>query len=468
MVMVAAIVIVPGIALAAQPLTFSLLGVQNITASEALVSVAFDSNGSVYAWQNEPHIEVVYTNQATGTVVTTLPIGEAMGSRTSLFLLRNLTPNTMYTYKAVMHYDGVISETLPLSFTTASSNSSSFTSVPITPAIPTGYPTFSLLGAEEITSSEALVSVAYDSRDGQYTWSTQPKISISYTNLSNGTAGTTISVGEAVGSRTTLFRLRTLDPNTRYAYRAIMHYAGQQYASAEKTFVTKAPGQTWFTGSSTVTMATSTAINASGSSWFPSFTFLTKTVDTKISTGNLENIIKTGGSSTKNGVSLAITDSHARVVNGDTFDYTISYHNANNKSLRTARIVVQLPDQYIFDKGDGNTVYSNNENMVTIYLGTIAANESGTASFKARAVGGDDTSVETKAVLVYTGGSVSAIDRDTYAGGNPGVLGATIFGSGFFPQTFLGWLLIIVVLIIIMIVARRYMGPAVKKEEEKK
>jgi hypothetical protein len=455
------VLMVPLFANAAGQPTFSILGVQDIKSNKAIVSVAYDSNNASYQWETQPKISVVYTNQSTGQAITSATIGQATGSRTSLFVLRNLAPDTSYTYRAVMNYNGM----------TLSTGTSNFRTIPKTTTVildggsstPVGSPSFALAGIQDVQQNEALISVAFDSRNAQYNWNAQPRISVTYTNVSNGNTLTSGTVGQSIGSRTTTIRLRDLEPNTRYSYKAVMYYAGQRYETNEQLFTTKKTTTTIFTATSS--SATSTAVI----NIFPDTAVVAKTVGVSKVASNLESIVKTGGYGTKNGVSLAITDSHARVVSGDTFDYTIQYHNANNKALRTARIVVQLPDQYTFDAGDGNTVYSNSDNVVTIYLGSIAANESGSVTFKARALGGENTGVETKAMLVYTGGSVSATDRDTYVGGSQGVLGATVFGSGFFPQTFFGWLIIIIILIIIMIVARRYMTPVpAKKEEEKK
>ena len=201
---------------------------------------------------------------------------------------------------------------------------------------------------------------------------------------------------------------------------------------------------------------------------FPSVASISAAVGVSKAVSNVDSIVKTGGYGVSNGVSLSITDSHARVVNGDSFDYTIQYNNAKSSSLRSARIVVQLPDQYAYDQGDANTVYTNSSNVVTVYLGSVDPNQSGSVTFKAKAVGKDNTGVVTKAMLVYTGGSVSAVDSDTYVGGSQSVLGATVFGAGFFPQTFFGWLVVIVILMVLMVVARRYMTPAPKKLDEKK
>lgn len=457
----------PVVLLAATVPSFSVLGVQSVKTNEATVSVSFDSAGATYQWETQPKISISYINQTTGQMATSISIGQAMGSRTSLFVLKNLSPNTNYIYRAVMSYGGTTYSTNTYNFRTEA------------PAViqnpgsqgPTGTPGFSLVGIQSLSHNEASIQIAFDSRNAQYEWSTQPKVSITYTDLSTGTTYTSLAVGQSVGSRTTTIAIRDLKPNTKYSYKAVMSYAGSRQETPEKTFTTKPYTTIGIFGTSTSTPSTSNDIVIGlGGGSSNNGSSITKATGADKLTSNLESIIKTGGYGTKNGVSLAITDTHARVIDGDTFDYTIQYHNANNKTLRTARIVVQLPDQYSFADGDGNTVYTADDNIVTIYLGSIQPYESGVVTFKAKAIGGESQGVETKAMLVYTGGSVSAVDRDTFVGGSQGVLGATVFGSGFFPQTFFGWLVIIIILLIIMIVARRYMTPAPlpKIEEDKK
>lgn len=436
--------------------SFSVLGVQSVKTNEASISISYDSAGATYQWENQPKITVSYINQTTGQMSTSISIGQAMGSRTSLFVLRNLSSNTNYTYRAVMAYGGTTYTTNAYSFRTEAAAQPHIN----TNQGPTGNPEFSVVGIQSLSHNEASIQVAFDSRNAQYEWSTQPKVSIAYTDLSTGTTYTSLAVGESAGSRTTTITIQDLKPNTKYTYKAVMSYAGSRKETPERTFTTKQYTTIGIFGSSTSTPQTSNdiVIGLGGGSSKNEST-IAKSIGVDKVTSNLESIIKTGGYGTKKGVSLAITDTHARVVDGDTFEYTIQYHNANNKTLRTARIVVQLPDQYSFVSGNGNTVYTADNNIVTLYLGSIQPYESGVATFKAKAIGGESGGVETKAMLVYTGGSVSAVDRDTFVSGSQGVLGATVFGSGFFPQTFFGWLIIIVILIIIMIVARRYMTP---------
>lgn len=336
----------------------------------------------------------------------------------------------------------------------------------------TGTPTFSLLGVKDIQATSAIVSVSFSPGDALYYYGEEPTVVISYTNVASGLNLVTNPISEQRTNQVTDFLLENLSLQTTYSYKAIMTYNGRTFETAARTFVT-APktGTISGTSSSTSTSTSTTTTNSSstnsgtvknsststGTSSGFSFANIFKSSGASKNSAMLQSIVKTGGYGFQNGVGLSITNSHARVVSGDTFDYVLQYSNGNSRTLRAARIMIQLPDQYTFASAtDGTTVYTEGDNIVTVYIGSIGANESGTVTFTARAIGPTNEAVKTRANLVYTGGSVSAVDTDTYVGGSQSVLGASVFGAGFFPQTFFGWLLVIIILILLVIAARRY------------
>lgn len=335
----------------------------------------------------------------------------------------------------------------------------------------TGTPTFSLLGAKDIQANAAIVSVSFSPGDALYYYGEEPVTVISYTNTASGISLVTAPVSEQRNNHITDFFLENLTLNTNYSYKAIMTYNGRTFETAARTFVTAPKTGTTSGVSSSVSTSTSTTTTSSstnsgtvkntssstGATSGLSFANIFKSSGTSKNSAMLQSIVKTGGYGFQNGVGLSITNSHARVVSGDTFDYVLQYSNGNSRTLRAARIMIQLPDQYTFASAtDGSTVYTEGDNIVTVYIGSIGGNESGTVTFTARAIGPNNQAVKTRANLVYTGGSVSAIDTDTYVGGSQSVLGASVFGAGFFPQTFFGWLLVILILILLVIAARRY------------
>lgn len=430
---------------------FSLLGTAQATATDAAVEVSYDSQNASYDWTTEPKISISYTNTSDGSSYTTGAVGESVGSRTTTFDLNGLVSGTRYEYKAVMYYAGRRYESPVGYLTTTSSLTSSSSQV----SNPTGVPSASVLGIVDLSTTEADISVGFNSQNASYEWESEPKVSVSYADLTDGTSYTSGSEGEAEGSRTTVIPLRNLNPGTKYSYSVVLSYAGNLWQTPPQTFTTKSSvSYAADTSTSDPTIGTAT----STSSLFPSLSSLAATVGVTKVTSNAASILKTGGYGISNGVSLSVTDTHARVVKGDDIQYTIMYNNASTHALRAARIVVQLPPEYLYDTGDGQTAYDNSSNVVTVYLGSVDAGESGTATFSAKAIGTDDTGVQTKAELLYTGGNVSAADTDTYVGGSQSVLGASVFGAGFFPQTFFGWLLIIIILIILVIIARRYLN----------
>lgn len=327
-------------------------------------------------------------------------------------------------------------------------------------AVSGGQPIMTVLGVKDIASTQATVAVSFDSGTAQYSglWEIKPIISVQYINASTGSQLVTSSYEQAEGSRTVPFVLKNLVPNTFYQYRAIMVYNGQTIQTPFQNFVTTKTDPLPATTPTTTTTETTTTSGSSSSIKTSAPATVAKTAGITKVANNLQNIVMTGGYGSKNGVAMSITNSHARVVGDDLLTYTIQYHNSNQRTLKTSRIVVDLPDQYAFDQGDANTVSDTGSNIVTIYLGTIEPNESGEVTFKARAIGPDNVAVTTKANLVYLGGSVSAADRDTYVGGSKSALGASVFGAGFFPQTFFGWILVILVLTIVVIAARRYIS----------
>lgn len=327
-----------------------------------------------------------------------------------------------------------------------------------------GQPSLALLGAKDLSPTQATVSVAFDSATAEYAglWESKPVVSVQYADANTGSQMVTPSYEQVYGSRTISFTLDNLVPGTTYQYRAIMLYNGQSTQTSLQRFTT--PKTSASSGSGSGSASTTSSGGSSGSAG-SSTLISTKTTSAAAKTAgvtkvadNLQSIVMTGGYGSKNGVAMSITDSHARVVGGDVLTYTIQYHNSNQRTLKTARIVVDLPDQYAFDQGDANTVSDTGSNIVTIYLGSIEPGESGQVTFTARAIGPDNLGVVTRANLVYLGGSVSAADRDTYVGGSKTVLGASVFGAGFFPQTFFGWVLVILIIVIIVIAARRYMS----------
>ncbi len=387
---------------------------------------------------------------------------------------------------------------------------------------PYGAPQVDPMGVQYVTDYKAAVSVMIDASHAVVDQS-GAFIYVRLVNLSNNQSVSSSVRNIAPGVTVQGFRFEPLKPNTRYAYTAVVRYNGTTYQSDYGYFTTTndSCGQSMVYGdspetqvnlpanshclagsnaagtnvsgnlpsdaigidgspvgavgtnttttttvsgnkksTSDLTTSTSPTIGSIIGSWFGgSKAVADSNIVTKTSS-SIRDAVLTGGYAEKNGVELSITNTQARVADGDTFTYQIRYLNGSNQTLKNAWIKVQLPDQYVFEKGADTIDYSEKDNIVTVYLGNLAPAKSGMVTFDARANGGASGTVDTQAVLGFTQGSLAATDHDNYTSGSQSVLGASVFGSGFFPQSFGGWLLVILLIGLVIIVARRYTAPA--------
>jgi hypothetical protein len=328
-------------------------------------------------------------------------------------------------------------------------------------ATPTGMPQFGIVNATNISGTMVRINASFNSADANFDISHRPTMTIHYTNTTTGVTSVSSYNMMSMGSDIIEFTIYNLDPGTTYTYRAMLMYNGLNYASQEASFTTK---------SRTVPSVDTNSDSGNSNdvvwekpkwlSWFSS------TPD-KV-TSAVKSKVVTGGATHKNRVALSITNEQAVVSRMDSFTYTISYDNTNGTSLKNAEINVQLPEDYEFVKSPDDADYDRNNNIVTFTVGRVIAGPVHSVSFTARAIGSGKGEVETLATLSYDGGSVSTSDRDSYDSGSKSVLGASVFGAGFFPQTLGGWMIIILIIFIVVIVARRYATKPAPKPEDKK
>lgn len=341
---------------------------------------------------------------------------------------------------------------------------------------PTGMPTFSATGVGSVTTFGARVYVIFDQNNASYDSNHRPLLGVSYTNTQTGETGVTDLNPQPMsgGVNQTKFDLYKLSPGTKYSYRVIMNYNGTTYSTSDQWFVTKSSYASSSTSSasssssvSTTTpsgggvVATSTTSSSSTTSSGGIINVLSSATGDSVAT-SVKNKVFTAGSVHKNGVALLITDEQARVNRLDTITYTIKYQNTRSTSLKDAEINIQLPKQYEFIKSSIDGDYDADHNIVTFSIGRIAPDTLKSFTMTARAIGEGNQEVETTATLTYEGGSLSATDRTEYSSGSKSVLGASVFGAGFFPQTLGGWVLVIILIAVLVIVARRYMTAPVQ------
>ena len=333
------------------------------------------------------------------------------------------------------------------------------------------YPSVTALGVQTLTYNQATVNVSYNAQNATYAFSQTPTIAVSYTNLQTGARMITSSDYETGLSETQTFFLNDLQPSTQYSYQAILSFQGMTLGSNSGTFTTPAnPHTTTYVannGGQMVLLSNGTVVNASSlsasqaASYFPittpALSAIANTIGATAVKNAVINTIQTGTTVHANGVILAITDTQATVSKGDTVTYTVTYRNTNAASLSDAILQVQLPSQYAYlANSNQNASYTDSSNIVSFGLGTINSGATHTFTFQAQATGTGSGTVVATGTLSYNGGSVTATDHDNYNGGAASVLGASVFGAGFFPQTFGGWLIIVLIIAAIVIIARRY------------
>lgn len=321
-----------------------------------------------------------------------------------------------------------------------------------------GTPKITLEGVSDVGNTYATVTIFYDSNGSVYRNSEEPMIHIEYTDTTTGETLITPFGTASQGSRPYSFGIFNLERDTTYSYRAIMKYDGKIVQTGSQRFTTKGAVTVKEPKTNTTTTGTKTTTSTTTSGSIGTIPGVQPVVDasSKVATG-AKSTVMTGGATHKNGVALAITDEQARTSVGDTFTYTISFLNSNKESLKNAELVVKLPEQYEFVKSSFDMEYNEHDNTVSYVVGRVPNGTVKKVTFIARAIGDGKGEVRTTATLYYEGGTISASDRDHFNGGSKSVLGASVFGAGFFPQTLLGWIAIVILIAVIIIVARRYM-----------
>lgn len=159
-------------------------------------------------------------------------------------------------------------------------------------------------------------------------------------------------------------------------------------------------------------------------------------------------------------------DSRYETVNiGENIDYTVTYKNKSNReSFQDVVISVLFPQNVDFVKSQQGT-YSPTDNTLTIQLGTLAPNESGSIYFTGKVKNSARVNdlLVTSATLAFKnfGNSLDtaiAYETNTVTSNRNGnFLGAwALFGdNGILPTTFIGWLLLILIIMGIIYLARK-------------
>ncbi|QQR50572.1 hypothetical protein IPF86_01480 [Candidatus Nomurabacteria bacterium] len=177
-------------------------------------------------------------------------------------------------------------------------------------------------------------------------------------------------------------------------------------------------------------------------------------------------VIHTGtviGTGNGNGdIMLTIDSRYENVYVGDIIDYTVIYKNISGRTLQNAILRVILP-QDISYRNSSTGFFSNADNALTIELGSLIPNQTGTYYLSGQVAGVaryGDTLVAT-ANLVYTNTNGAQQEATAYeinhVNNVRNALAGLAFlaGFGFFPNSLFGWLLLLLIILALVYLARR-------------
>ncbi len=320
--------------------------------------------------------------------------------------LTNLIPNTTYYFELVGTNSYGTSYGSTLSFVTNGGGSTAFAAIT---SLATNVASYSVrLNGLVIASQQYSTGTVY------FEYGTSQA-------LGRQTSSQTLSSVTA----TNYFDTITTSPNTTYYYRIVALSGGMQYSGSIISFTT------------------------------PDLTNNNPVVITKYVSG-------TGGGSSY--VSLSITDQFQTVAPGDAITYTVNYQNISSSTLSNAVLNVILPTGVTFKQASQGMLTTNN--TVAASIGTLAPQAQGTitimAATDANVTNGNN--LVTTATLAFTAPSKAQDSAIAYVLNNVGtpvmngvgLAGLAFFGAGFFPTTFLGWILLLGLILLLILIARYY------------
>lgn len=168
-----------------------------------------------------------------------------------------------------------------------------------------------------------------------------------------------------------------------------------------------------------------------------------------------------GGGGGNSRLMLEITSPYDNACPSDINDYTVHYKNISGRTLKDVILRVTLPQDIAFRKAS-NGIFSETDNTLTVELNDVAINQEGDIFISGEVTRGaiDEDILVATAVMAYTYSSTlgqeDAIAYKIHDMSRCGssLAGFALFGNGFFPNTFGGWLLIILLIVILIAVAR--------------
>lgn len=369
----------------------------------------------------------------------TIKIGQGLSYGSFNQLITGLSPNTTYYYRAVAQGpQGQVYGNILTFNTTGLSGISGASGISAVTLLATNIgQTSARLNALALTnlnysynSSNYYLNLSYASPSGYFEWGTDSSLGIT-----NTTPSQTIGMAPSVSFFASLFGLQ---PNTRYYYRAVT-------TNSSGTF--KGDIMSFTTGTNVTRDNTPTVIVKN-----------TTTVPTGTAKPSL--------------MGLSIDRSGVCAPRADGVEYVITYKNTSARALKDVVLRAILPAELSF-KDTNRGTYSDKDNSVVVPIGAVAAGEEGTVRVRAdvgRTAEIGKTMVIT-AALVDTD-SVSGAQEEVVAYSLNNICAGTgvsqtaasfLGGDGFFPSTFLGWLLLVLVILGLILVSRSFYNKKIAK-----
>ena len=163
-------------------------------------------------------------------------------------------------------------------------------------------------------------------------------------------------------------------------------------------------------------------------------------------------VISVGGGSGNSRVMLEITSPYDNSCPSDINDYTVKYKNISGRALSDVILRVTLPSDVSFRRASQGD-FTESDNTLTVELNELSVNEEGEVFISGevlRSIANEDIMVAT-AVMAYTYSSTLGQEdaiaykiHDVTRCGNS-LAGFAFFGNGFFPDTFMGWILLLLI-----------------------
>ncbi len=169
---------------------------------------------------------------------------------------------------------------------------------------------------------------------------------------------------------------------------------------------------------------------------------------------------------------LRIDDRREDLTCSDVVDYQVVYKNVSNIVLMNAVLEVQLPAGLNYVKSSAGGTYSETTNTITFNIGQVLPGQEDAKFIQADVNCNqvDSDMLVANASMSYTNPQTTAqeeavaYDLDKFfnsniEGNRNGLTGAAIFGSGFLPDSLLGWLILILIILGLVYLIRLFIAP---------